>query len=577
MSQRLNGGQILCECLLREGVEIMFGMPGGAVIPFYNTLLDYPIKHVLCRHEQGAAHMADGYARATGKVGVCIGTSGPGATNMVTGIATAMMDSVPMVAITGQVPTYAIGKDFFQETDTFGITMPITKHNYLVMNVKDLARIVKEAFYIARTGRPGPVVIDIPKDIFTSETEFIYPEKVHLPGYRPNYHGHIRQIRQAAKLLDESKKPIILAGHGVILSGAYDELRAIAEKADIPVITTLLGISCFPESHPLSFGFLGMHGTYYANMAVCECDCILAVGMRMDDRVTGRLKDFAPHAKVIHIDIDPAELSKNVPAAVPIVGDAKQVLSVLVNEIQPNSHRDWIEHLNALRIQHPSLALPETEELTTPYTIRKIHEVTNGEAILVTDVGQAQMFAAQHYWYDKRNSHITSGGLGPMGYALPASIGVQFGRPNELVFCVTGDGGFQMTMEELAVIIEERLPIKIALFNNGYLGMVRQWQQLFHQRRYSAVKMRNPDFVKLAEAYDIPGIRVTEKAGVEEALRKAVEMPGPVLLDIWVTPEECVWPMVPPGASLQETIEREEDYRPVPVHKMATVGSTGGV
>ena len=576
---KLNGAQILCESLLREGVDTIFGMPGGAVIPLYNVLLDYPFKHVLCRHEQGAAHMADGYARATGKVGVCIGTSGPGATNMVTGIATAMMDSVPMVAITGQVPTYMIGKDAFQETDTTGITMPITKHNYLVMDVKDVARVVREAFHIARTGRPGPVLIDIPKDVTTNMADFTYPERVSLPGFKPKVHGHIKQIRQAARLIDEARKPLILAGHGIILSGAYDELRQFAEKTQIPVITTLLGISGFPETHPLYLGWPGMHGMYYCNMAISNADCIVAVGMRMDDRVTGRLNAFAPHAQIVHIDIDPAELGKNVRTAVPIVGDAKHVLKLLTQEVQETRHDAWWETLNRWRVEHPSLALPDRPaNMSSPWILRQLYHVTEGNAVLVTDVGQAQMWAAQHYFFAKPNTHITSGGLGPMGYALPAAIGVQFGRPNDEVWCVTGDGGFQMTMEELAVVVEENLPIKIALFNNSHLGMVRQWQQLFFKERYIAVKMWNPDYVKLGEAYSIPTVRAASLDEVVPALEWAHRQSGPAMIEFVVDPFENVWPMVPPGASLQETIESVEDVAPqTAATAVAAGGSSGGV
>jgi acetolactate synthase I/II/III large subunit len=583
--QKLNGAQILSECLLREGVDTLFGMPGGAVIPLYNVLRDYPFKHVLCRHEQGAAHMADGYARATGKVGVCIGTSGPGATNMVTGIATAMMDSVPMVVLTGQVPTYMIGKDAFQETDTTGITMPITKHNYLVMDVKDLARVVREAFHIARTGRPGPVLIDIPKDVTTNVCDFEYPEKLTLPGFRPKTQGHINPVRRAARLLEEARRPLILAGHGIILSGAYDELRALAEKTRIPVISTLLGISGFPETHPLYYGWPGMHGMYYCNMAISNCDTILAVGMRMDDRVTGRLNAFAPHAQIIHVDIDPAELGKNVPTAVKIVGDAKGVLKALAKEVSENPEgpedrlASWWETLHQWRVEHPSLALPDRpEKMSSPWIVRQMYHVTEGKAVLVTDVGQAQMWAAQHYFFSRPNTHITSGGLGPMGYALPAAIGVQYGRPDEAVWCITGDGGFQMTLEELAVVREENLPLKIALFNNNYLGMVRQWQHLFFEQRYMAVKMWNPDYVKLGEAYGIPTVRAAALDEVVPALEWAHGVEGPAMIEFVVDPYENVWPMVPPGASLQETIEGVEDVAPITAKTAAAGGgSSGGV
>lgn len=581
---KLNGSQILCECLLKEGVDTIFGMPGGAVIPLYDVLLDYPFKHVLCRHEQAAAHMADGYARASGKVGVCIGTSGPGATNMVTGIATAMMDSVPMVVLTGQVPTYMIGKDAFQETDTTGITMPITKHNYLVMDVNDLARTVREAFHLARTGRPGPVLIDLPKDVTTNITDFVYPEKLDLPGYKPREAGHVRQIRQAARLIDEARKPMILAGHGIILSRAYEELRTFAEKTQVPVMNTLLGISCFPETHPLYYGWPGMHGMYYCNMAISHADLIVAVGMRMDDRVTGRLNAFAPHAQIIHIDIDPAELGKNVRTAVPIVGDAKQVLRTLTAEVKANpaehnKHAEWMDTLNQWRVEHPSLALPDQPQgMSTPWIVRQMYHVTEGDAVLVTDVGQAQMWAAQQYFFAKPNCHITSGGLGPMGYALPASIGVQYGRPNDQIWCITGDGGFQMTLEELAVVAEEQLPIKIVIFNNSYLGMVRQWQQLFFKERYSGVKMWNPDYVKLGEAYSIPTRRAATVDQVVPALEWARRTEGPTMIEFVVEPYENVFPMVPPGASLQETIESVEEVAPkIAITAAAAGGSSGGV
>ena len=575
--QRLTGAQILCESLIKEGVDTIFGMPGGAIIPLYDTLFQYPFRHILCRHEQGASHMADGYARITGNVGVCLGTSGPGATNLVTGIATAMMDSVPMVAITGQVPTYMIGKDAFQETDTTGITMPITKHNYLVMDVKDLARVIKEAFHIARTGRPGPVLIDLPKDVTTNTAIYEYPTKVNLPGFKPKVQGHSKQIRQAARMIEQAKKPLIIAGHGIILSGAYSELRAFAEKTQVPVLSTLLGISGFPETHPLYLGWPGMHGMYYANMAICHTDCLIAVGMRMDDRVTGRLNAFAPHAQIIHIDIDPAELGKNVRTAVPIVGDAKNVLEALLEEVKPGHHPEWMQTLSQWRIEHPSLALPEkAETMSSPWIVRELYHATEGKAVLVTDVGQAQMWAAQHYFFERPNTHITSGGLGPMGYALPAAIGVQLGKPEEEVWCVTGDGGFQMTLEELSVLAEEKLPVKIALFNNSYLGMVRQWQQLFYDRRYSGVKMWNPDFVKLGEAYSIPTIRVSHVDGVRSAFEWARAVEGPAMIEFVVDAEENVFPMVPPGASLQETIESADDVAPKMQQVAVAAGSDKG-
>lgn len=553
---KLTGAQIICESLLKEGVDVVFGFPGGTVLPLYDTLPQYPqLRHILVRHEQGAAHAADGYARATNKVGVCIATSGPGATNLVTGIACAYLDSAPMVAITGQVARPFIGKDAFQEVDITGITLPICKHNYLVMSASELAQVVKEAFYLARTGRPGPVLIDVPRDVFTEEANFRYPEKINLPGYKPILSGHPAQIKRAASLINQASQPLIIAGRGVIISGAYAELKELAEKAQIPVITTLLGISSFPETHVLSFGMLGMHGMAYANMAVERSDLIIAIGMRFDDRATAKVSAFAPRAKVIHIDIDPAEIGKNVPVEVPIVGDVRTVLRVLNKQVQPQNHMEWIRDLDELRTQHPALAIKEGSGLIPQYVVRKIYEATEGNALVVTGVGQNQMFAAQHFFYDKPNSFISAGGLGPMGFELPAALGVKVGCPKEIVWCIAGDGGFQMTIQELATVVQERAAVKIAILNNGYLGMVRQWQELFYGRRYSAVRLSGPDFVKVAEAYGIPGIRVTDKVQVVSAIESALAYDGPFLIDFVVEPEENVFPMVPPGAALAELIE----------------------
>ncbi|MBI4187293.1 MAG: biosynthetic-type acetolactate synthase large subunit [Chloroflexi bacterium] len=553
---KMTGAQILCEGLTREGVEVIFGFPGGVVLPLYDTLPHYPqLRHVLVRHEQGAAHAADGYARATGKVGVCLATSGPGATNLVTGIANAYLDSSPMVAITGQVARPLIGKDAFQEIDITGITLPITKHNYLVPDAASMARIVKEAFYLARTGRPGPVLIDVPRDVFVEQAEFHYPNQVKLPGYRPTLKGHPEQVKKAAKLLNEAQQPVLLAGRGIIISGACDELRYLAETAQIPVVTTLLGIGCFPESHALSYGMLGMHGMAYANLAINGADVILAIGMRFDDRATGKVAGFAPRAKIIHVDIDPAEIGKNVRVDIPIVGDARTVLKELNKLAAPAQHMDWVRQLDDWRKEHPSTVIRDCEELLPQYVIRQIYEVTQGRATIVTGVGQNQMWSAQHYFYERPNSLISSGGLGTMGFELPAAMGAKIGRPDEPVWCVAGDGGFQMTIQELATIVQEKAAVKIAIINNGYLGMVRQWQELFYGKRYVATPLTCPDFVRIAEAYCISALRVRQKAEVAPAIEQAMADPGPFLIDFMVAPEENVYPMVPPGASLVELVE----------------------
>jgi acetolactate synthase-1/2/3 large subunit len=559
---KMTGGQIVCESLLREGVEVIFGILGGAILPLYDTLPQFPkLRHVLVRHEQCAAHAADGYARATGRVGVCFATSGPGATNLVTGIANAYLDSVPMVAITGQVARPFIGKDAFQEVDITGITLPITKHNYLVPEAGALARTVKEAFYLARTGRPGPVLVDIPRDVFIEEAEFHYPDKVDLPGYKPILHGHPAQIKKAAKLINEARRPVIIAGRGVIISGAYEELRHLAEVAQIPVVTTLLGIGCFPESHALSFGMMGMHGMAYANMAINNADVLIAIGMRFDDRATGNVSRFAPNARIIHIDIDPAEIGKNVRVDVPIVGDVKVVLEELNKLITPVEHIDWVRQLDDWRKEHPSTVIKDSDGLLPQFVVRKIYEVTKGETTVVTGVGQHQMWAAQHYWYDKPNTLISSGGLGTMGFGLPASIGVKIGCPDATVWCIDGDGSFQMTMHELATMVQEKVAVKIAIIDNGYLGMPRQWQELLYAKRYVASRLTGPDYVKLAEAYGIPALKVKYKEEVVPAIERAMAELGPFLIDFVVEPEENVYPMVPPGASITEVIE-EPKARP---------------
>ena len=554
---KLTGGQIVCESLIKEGVDVVFGIPGGAILPLYQTMFYYPqIRHILTRHEEGASMAADGYARVTGKVGVCMATSGPGATNLVTGITTAQMDSVPMVAITGQVSRAAIGKDAFQETDVTGITLPVTKHNYLVMNASEIAEAIKEAFYIANTGRPGPVLVDIPKDVFTETAEFHYPDSVDLPGYKPVMDGHPAQVKRAAQLIAEAKRPVILAGHGVIISRGYDELRELAEKAQIPVITTLLGRSSFPDDHTLFVGMPGMHGVAYASLAIDEADLVIGLGMRFDDRITGKISAFAPNAKVIHVDIDPAEIDKNVHADVPIVGDLARVLRQMNQIVQPATHPDWLKRIDELKEEHPSLRIRETDKLLPQYVVRDLREATEGSAIVVTGVGQHQMWAAQHYACTEANSFITSGGLGSMGFEVPAAMGAQVGKPDRVVWSICGDGGFQMTMCELATIVENNIPVKFAIFNNGYLGMVRQWQEIFYQKDYFSTHYTgNPDFVKLAEAFGMLGIRVNRREESIEAIRAAMAHPGPVLVDFIVEDEENVYPMIPPGETVAELME----------------------
>jgi len=557
---KMTGAQILCESLVREGVEVIFGILGGAMLPVYDTLPQYPqLRHILVRHEQGAAHAADGYARATGKVGVCMATSGPGATNLVTGIANAYLDSSPMVAITGQVARPFIGKDAFQEIDITGITLPITKHNYLALDAGSMAKTVKEAFHLARSGRPGPVLIDLPRDVQIEQAEFHYPSRVDLPGYKPTLQGHPAQIKKAAKLINEAQQPLIIAGRGVVISGAYDELKQLAETAQIPVITTLLGISCFPESHALSYGMLGMHGMACANIAVGAADAIIAVGMRFDDRATAKVNAFAPHAHIIHIDVDPAEIGKNVRVDVPIVGDVKGVLNALNKLLVSNQHIDWIGQLDDWRKEHPSLDIRDSEGLLPQFVISKISEVTQGEAIIVTGVGQHQMWAAQHYCYNRPNSLISSGGLGTMGFGLPAAMGAKVGCPDSTVWLIDGDGSFQMTIQELATIVQDKIAVKIAIIHNSYLGMVRQWQELFYGKRYVATPLSGPDYVKIAEAYGLPGLRVTRKEEVVPAIQQAMEEPGPFLIDFMVEPEENVYPMVPPGAALAEVLEAPKE------------------
>ncbi len=553
---RMTGAQILLESLRREGVDTIFGYPGGVVLPLYDTLPQFPdLRHVLVRHEQSAAHMADGYARATGRLGVCLGTSGPGATNLVTGICTSYMDSTPVLALTGNVARTLLGKDGFQEADITGITQPITKHNYLVMRAENIAMAVREAIHIATTGRPGPVLVDIPKDVFQEEVEFEWPETINLRGYRPTTEGHPGMIKRAAELIGEAERPIVIAGHGVIWGNATEELVEFAERAEVPVVTTFLGIGGFPESHPLSYGWLGMHGMFYANMAADQADVVIGVGMRFDDRAMGRFQAFNPNAKIVHIDIDPAEIGKNFATAVPIVGDVKNVLPRLTELLPEQKHPKWISHIDQIREEHPSLHIRESRRMLPQYVVRSLYDETEGEATIVTGVGQHQMWAGQHYFYKRARQLISSGGLGTMGFELPGAIGAQVACPDSEVWAICGDAGFQMTMQELAVLVDEQLPVKIAIFNNGYLGMVRQWQQLFYDKNFVSVAVTQPDFVKLADAYGIRAIRVETKSGVIPAIQEAREYKGPILIDFQIDQEENVWPMVPAGAALSETIE----------------------
>lgn len=559
----MRGAQIVCKSLLSEGCDVVFGIPGGAILPLYQTLPEFPdLRHILVRHEQGAAHAADGYARVTGKPGVAFATSGPGATNLVTGIAAAQMDSVPMVIVTGQVGRPSIGTDAFQETDITGITLPITKHNFLVMEAKDIARVIKEAFFIANSGRPGPVLVDIPRDVFMEEVDYVEPLKLDLPGYKPTVSGNNRQIKKASALIQSAKRPVILAGHGVIISRAYDELKELAERAQIPVITTLLGISCFPEDHVLWTGWPGMHGMAYSSLALDEADLIIALGMRFDDRITGNVEKFSSKSKKIHVDIDPSEIGKIIPVDVPIVGDVKDVLVKLNELVEPSTHSDWLKRIETLKKDHPSLRLPETDKLLARQVIRDISEITEGNATIVTGVGQHQMWAAQHYEFKNPCSLLTSGGSGTMGYEVPAAMGAQVASPDGTVWSIAGDGGFQMTLCELATIVENKLPVKFAILNNGFLGMVRQWQEIFFESSYvSTGYSGNPDFVKLAEAYGIKGIRVTDKTQVKTAIQDAMEHDGPVLIDFIVEQEENVYPMIPSGMTVKDMIEEPSSER----------------
>jgi acetolactate synthase-1/2/3 large subunit len=556
-----SGAEILIEALKSEKVDVMFGYPGGVLLGIFDVLFDSDIRFVLSRHEQGAAHAADGYARSTGRVGVCIATSGPGATNLVTGIAAAYMDSVPVVALTGQVPTEMIGGDAFQEADIVGITRPVTKHSYLVKEACDVGRIVKEAFHIASTGRPGPVLIDLPKDVMACSTGSGTPDQAEVRGYKPTYDGNLKQIERAARAIEKASRPVIYSGGGVIISGASAELKSLAVKHDIPVTMTLLGLGGFPGTHKLSLGMLGMHGTYAANMAVSECDALIAIGARFDDRVTGKIEEFAPNAKVIHIDIDPSAISKNVVVNIPIVGDVKRVLRVMnkklkgPDQVRKKAREKWVKQVKAWQKEHPLYYENNKKVIKPQYVVEKIYEVTKGDAIICTEVGQNQMWAAQFYKFNRPRSLLSSGGLGAMGYGFPAAIGAQVGNPEATVIDIAGDGSFQMNIQELATAVQNRLPVNVAILNNHFLGMVRQWQEMFFNKRYSHTCLAvEPSFEKVAEAYGARGFTVTDPADVEPVLREAVASPEPCIMDFQVDREENVYPMVPAGEAIRNMI-----------------------
>ena len=558
--EELSGAEILLRCLIQEGVEQIFGYPGGAVLPIYDSLYSSALQHILTRHEQGAIHAADGYARATGKPGVVIATSGPGATNLVTGIATAHMDSVPLVCITGNVATSAIGTDAFQEADITGITMPITKHNYLVRDTKDIPRIVKEAFHIASSGRPGPVLIDIPKDVANRKVRFQSVDRISLPGYNPTLKPHPLQVERLVKAVAEAKRPVILAGGGVVSSGADQELIQFAEQARIPVTTTLMGIGGFPGKHPLFMGMPGMHGTYAANQALLECDLLIGIGARFDDRVTmGRVDKFARKAKIVHIDVDPAEIGKTVETYIPLVGDVKLVLEAANAKVSPSQSEAWLKQIDEWKTAHPLSYKKHSNTLMPQWVIELLYESTGGDAIVTTDVGQHQMWVAQYFHFEQPRSLISSGGLGTMGFGFPAAIGAQVAHPERTVISVNGDGGFQMNAQELAVVAIHNIPVKVAIINNQCLGMVRQWQELFYENRYSHIDLSgSPDFVKLAEAYGVLGLRATNEEEAKEAWQKALDHRGPAVVDFVVREEENVYPMVPAGRGLDEMILGDE-------------------
>jgi len=565
MSTLMNGAKMLLECLAREGVDCFFGYPGGVTLPFYDAIYDHHIRHVLVRHEENACFAAEGYARATGKVGVCCATSGPGATNLVTGLVDAMMDSIPLVALTGQVSSKLIGSDAFQEADTFGITRSCTKHNYLIKNLEDLPQVVHEAFYIAASGRPGPVLIDIPKDVFQAQGHYSPVTSIHLPGYKVFTEGHTGQIRRAAQLMWEAERPFIYAGGGIIAANASAELRELVETLDAPAVTTLMGLGSLPSNHPNFVSMPGMHGSYAANMGMTHCDVLIALGVRFDDRVTGRLAAFAPHAKVIHVDIDPAEIGKNRAADVPIVGDVKRVLTrlnKLLEESRPAhdpsksaARQAWWSKIRGWKAEHPLEPVTSDSEIKPQHLMREIDRLSAGEAIVCSDVGQHQMWAAQLVRFNGPRLWINSGGLGAMGFGLPSAIGAQFARPDKLVFALVGDGGFQMSIPELSTITGFGLPIKIIVMNNGHLGMVRQWQELFYNNRLSAVELDSfPDAEKLAAAYGFKGRTIDKPWELASALEEAVREPGPYLLNVKVSPFENVYPMVPAGGAINEMV-----------------------
>ena len=559
----LTGAQILLESLKKEGVDVLFGYPGGAVIDIYDELPRHPeLKHVLVRHEQGAVHAADGYARASGKVGCCLVTSGPGATNTVTGIATAYCDSIPLVVFTGQVPTQLIGNDAFQEVDIVGITRPCTKHNFLVKDVRNLAKTIRQAFYLARSGRPGPVLVDLPKDIMQARTEFVWPEDIFMRSYNPTYTPNLNQLRRTAEELAKARKPIILAGGGVIMANASEVLCELAHELNIPVATTLMGLGAFPANGDLWLGMVGMHGTYAANMSINHADLLVCVGARFDDRVTGRLQDFASHARIVHIDIDPTSIRKNVEVDVPVVGDCRQALEGILEICRAKMadtdwsgmHADWLQTVHEWKANHP-LAYNKNGHIKPQQVIETMYSITKGDAIIATEVGQNQMWAAQFYTFTKPRTLLTSGGLGTMGYGFPAAIGAQFAFPDKLVINVAGDGSIQMNIQELATVVQNKIPVKVVILNNGHLGMVRQWQELFYNRNYSHTNMEaQPDFVKLAEAYGAEGYRISKPEELEDVLRKALTSPNPAFIDVMVEREENVYPMVPAGAALDEML-----------------------
>ena len=560
--QTSSGAKILLECLAREGVDCIFGYPGGVTLPFYDAMYDHPIRHVLVRHEQNAEFAAEGYARSTGKVGVCCATSGPGATNLVTGLVNALMDSIPIVALTGQVSTKLIGSDAFQEADTFGITRSCTKHNYLVKSIAELPQVIHEAFYVASTGRPGPVLVDVPKDVFQGQAHYTPVTSIHLPGYKVFTDGHAGQIRRAAQMMVEAKRPMVYAGGGVIAAGASDDLRELVELLDAPTVCTLMGLGGLPSEHPCFISLPGMHGSYAANMAMTHADLLIALGVRFDDRVTGRLAAFAPHAKVIHVDIDPAEIGKNRTPDLPIVGDVKRVLqraNPIVREFAAaegdRSLKPWWQQIRAWQAEHPLIPVTSSSEIKPQHMVREIDRLSNGNAIVCADVGQHQMWAAQFIRFNAPRLWINSGGLGSMGFGFPAAIGAQFANPDKLVFALVGDGGFQMSVPELATVANYGLPVKIVVMNNGYLGMVRQWQELFYNNRLCAVTLDGfPKAELLAGAYGFRGRTVEQPSDLADALNEAVKEPGPYLLNVRVTPEENVYPMVPAGGAINEMV-----------------------